>query len=121
MSARSNWQQEEPVGGIDIVLTTVCYSTSYSIPIIHYVSHLTLEQVTQGHNKIVFQNELLQYLQLQASTPTSTAKSDVFKTGESFIKIPSNSVAMHWIRGVDITVVPVITYHLSSLKGTTMH
>ena len=41
MSARSNWQQEEPVGGIDIVLTTVCYS----IPIIHYVSHLTLEQV----------------------------------------------------------------------------
>ena len=50
MSARSNWQQEEPVGGIDIVLTTVCYSTSYSIPIIHYVSHLTHEQVTQGHN-----------------------------------------------------------------------
>ena len=46
MSARSNWQQEEPVGGIDIVLTTVCYS----IPIIHYVSHLTHEQVTQGHN-----------------------------------------------------------------------
>ena len=50
MSARSNWQQEEPVGGIDIVLTTVCYFTSYSIPIIHYVSHFTHEQVAQGHN-----------------------------------------------------------------------
>ena len=64
---------------------------------------------------------LLTFLSFYRKRSKGNHKSDVFKTGESFIKIPSYSVAMHWIRGVDIRVVSVITYRLSSLKGTTMH